>query len=248
MSKDEITVYWAPMAEKIPPAPQFIDDSLMYKAPIPAYNEIKKNINMETAKTKENVLFCPAFKDILHNTFIMSSTAEADYSVPDNGELQPRKEYGLRTTAPRRPSINGRKHFTLDLEWIFFSEEPLEMEVTTPYFTNAPHLKYAEIVPGKYNIGKWYRPINAEFVLREGVNEFVTEADEPLMYVRFNTEKKIKLRRYQMTDELYGLAFACVQHRYTFGESKPLWKHYKTFRSSGIRNKILYNIKKNLVD
>ena len=49
------------------------------------------------------------------------------------------------------------------LSYIFFSEEDIEMTMTSPFFSDAPHLQYGSIVPGSFNISKWFRNVNLEF-------------------------------------------------------------------------------------
>lgn len=246
MTNDKVTVYWAPMAETT--AGELQDYSIAYSDPKLVYNELKKDISPLTAKSRENLLLCPALKDMFRNTYSFSSTAQANYEILAEQEARSRKEHGIPIKEMRAASITGRAHLGLHLEWIFFSEESLELEITPPYFSDAPHMKDAVIVPGKFDIGSWYRPINAEFILGRDAKEFVIERDEPMFYARFMTDKKVELKRYYMTPELHALSVSCVNHRFTFGHAKPLSKHYETFRMSSLKKKILHHIKKNVVE
>jgi len=76
------------------------------------------------------------------------------------------------------------------------------MTLTSPYFSNSPHLRYGSIVPGKFNISKWFRPINLEFNLWPGVNEFKVKKTKILLMFILYTKNEIELVRFDLTERI----------------------------------------------
>jgi hypothetical protein len=132
------------------------------------------------------------------------------------------------------------------LKWIFFSEEDIEMTLTSPYFSQSPHLHYGAVVPGQLKINSWFRAVNLEFNLWPNVSEFKVEEDEILAYFNFNTNKNIKLVRFEMNEKLHHYSNAGIQS--TVWESwVPLKKRYDRFKKSRMNELVLAEIKRNIV-
>ena len=135
------------------------------------------------------------------------------------------------------------------MRWNFFCEEPLMMELTPPYFSEAPHTKDGVVVSAKFDVGRWFRPVTAEFQIWNTENDkFTISKNEPLFYVKFNTDRKVVLKRFTMTPELHKVGSAVLKTRNLFGTFRPLEERYKDFERSRTNKLILKIIKENLLD
>jgi hypothetical protein len=128
------------------------------------------------------------------------------------------------------------------MQWIFFAEEPLVADFTAPYFHKPNYLKYGSIIPGEMDIGLWFRPYNAEIMTWDNSGEIVFLENEPLMYVKFNTEKKINLIKFNMNNNLRKYAEACVYSPVAYGANMSLSKRYERFKKSKLNELVLNEI------
>jgi hypothetical protein len=135
----------------------------------------------------------------------------------------------------------------LALEWIFFCEEDISIFVSAPYFHKTEHLKHGAIVPGTYNIAKWFRSVNAEFSLWPNENHFNIPTNDPIFYARFNTDKKVILKRFKMNEDLGKIQAACSNTASVFGKFKSLEEKYNIFENTSTDNIVLKLIKETLV-
>lgn len=241
--KDNLTVYWAPDFTEN----QQFDWNILYNQPVPVWSDIKEKIDKDSDSPQ--IVACPAVRDILKNTFSFSTSAAADYVYNDktkNFESRIKGYIGLDEV--RSPNLKNKLQLTLSLGWIFFSEEPLRVEITPPYFSDADHLAYGSLVPGTFDVGSWFRPYVAEFILKEGTKELVINNNEPLMFARFITDKNVVLKRFVMDEKLKRIERSCAASGNIFGRGFSLENRYAIFTKTQTNKKILKHIKNNLVD
>lgn len=245
MSKDELIVYWAPSWGK--PEEEDIDWNYLYNEPRSLLQDLKGQMNKNSKAN--NFLVCPAFRDLFKNTFVLSSTLGGDFEYDEiKNDFTPRREKYVGGRLMREPTVIARPHLRLSLGWAIFAEEPLIMEVTPPYFSSAKHMKYGVVAPGSFDCGNWFRSVNPEVILNEGETEFVLENNEPLIYIRFLTDKKVKLKRFYMDKELHQIEKACAFSPSVFRSHIPLAEKYDLFRRTKTNKKLIKLIQKNLVD
>lgn len=244
--KDELIVYWAPyyLLKEV----EEVDWNIIYNNPENIYNSFKKDVNKENIDF--NIMFCPSFKDVLKNSFSFSMSVPASYEYSkEDQQFISRLPNGLGHYANRNSNFNGRKHLILSASWIFFSDESVDMEVLPPYFSEeSKHLQYGSVAPGVYNIGEWFRPVNAEFILKTNVREFVIKENEPVMYTKFLTDRPVKFKRFVMNKELMNISHSCGKSPDIFGKNLSLSDRYKVFKNSSTGKKVAKKIKENLID
>ncbi len=241
--KNELVVYWAPNFTENQP----VDWNILYNNPVNLLSNVKENVNKKLKNAE--MFLCPAVKNMLKNTYFFSSTVGADYLYNEkNNFFEPKTNPTLGIDEVRQSSLNNKLHITLSLNWILFSEEPLIVEITPPYFSDADHLMYGSIVPGTFDIGQWFRSINAEFILKKNNKKFTLDKNEPIMYVRFLTDKKITIKRFYMNESLQRLEKSCIESRNILGRNIPLLERYSIFRNTNSNKKIISIIKNNIVD
>jgi hypothetical protein len=235
MSKNAV-VYWSPYWE------DFKSWNLLYKEP----ESLMKRLNKKKASDmpKSNFLRCPAYIDTFKNTYVVNSTLKADYEI-SKGKLT--KSEGYYANFQHSPTLENQMLLFVAMGWLFFTEEEsLIMQVTPPYFEKTNHSNFGAVMPGQYDIGQWFRPLNLEFILWENVNKLTIEENEPLVYFNFETSKKVELKRFDTNATLNGLAV----HMSSFSDLQPvrsLADRYKLFKQTRTKDIILREIKKNVL-
>lgn len=241
-----LNVYWAVVTER----DYGMDRQIMFVEPVPLRKTLFSNRNKNN-KSRQNFLKCPAVVDIINNVFVWKSPKKTsiDIEIVD-GKVEPNKRYEkgdyLDWYTEHPPTIENNLLVTLDYHIIFFAEEEVEVLFTAPYFTNAPHLKDGALVPGKVNVGAWFRPMNAEFNLWKGNTSIAFEENEDIAYFTFLTDKKINLQEFRMTPDLNKIATSMVRS-ISWMPHLPLRDRYQAFRTRKLRGVIINKIKENLV-
>ena len=151
----------------------------------------------------------------------------------------------VKITMPHAPSLTNQLLVCYNLQHIFFAEEPVLMRLTSPWFHKSPHMQYGSLIPGNYDIGRWFRPINFEYNLWDGGTKLEIEAGEPLAYIEFGTDRKIVLKRFEATEKLHTIGGEIIHARSK--RWKTLASRYELFDRSPMRKIILKEITENLL-
>jgi hypothetical protein len=249
--QEELVVYWSPFYGD--PSVEDVDWTILYNPPStynpPAhmYTELRKEINKEAKN--DTLMVCPATKSIFTNVYTLSSTLGSHYRYDENQKmLMPVGQSYIGQKQFREGSLKDRLHLRLNVAWSVFAEEPLIAELTAPYFSSAKHLAYGAVAPGRYDVGSWFRSLNPEFVLNKGATEFIIEPNEPMMYVRFLTDKKIVFKQFYTDREIINIEKMCSISPDIFGPSQPLKDKYDLFRKTNMDKKLIKLIKERLID
>lgn len=242
-----INVYWSSIND-----PNQEDFSIMYEEPKSLFKE--KIANKQKDRLTDNPGFdeCTAFQDISVHTLVIKNPIQTYYEFGDiyipNMEtpIKPVSKNYIAADIRRDKVLNNQILFDYHMAHIFFADAPLEVMLSSPYFHQTGYMNYGAIVPGRYDIGSWFRPLRFEINLFEGIKEFKIEEDEPLAYVTFNTKEKIKLHKFHMSEKLYNIAVACANSSFWWAGT-PLAKRYAKFHASQSQKKVLQEIKLNLI-
>lgn len=248
MKKEEIVVYWSPW---------WLWDSskagfdIYYHTPESVYSNILKKF-IGSTETK-NFIQCPAVMNKLKQTYVMFARTDIDMAIQLD---ENKKVSGFGFVDPEKVAIGGKLSHSptlenqflleLDMSVVFFAEEPLMVSSSSPYFHQTPHLNYGALVPGEFDVGRWFRPINLEYNLWPDVTRLKIDAGEPLVYFSFNTDKKIIFKRFSFNSRLFNLCSQIIRYK-----DKPKWKslnfRYQKFKEASMRELVLTEIKNNLV-
>lgn len=238
MKDDTLNIYWAPYCSH-----EQTDWNMLYHEPTNLFDELKQDVS-PGLKTN-NFLLCPSVGNKFKNTFVFRNTLHSrfNFDKDDNINVLNKENNYVKMTSLRKSTIKNTSMLNYNMQWIFFSEEPVVADFTPPYFHEPKYMKYGAIVPGEMNIGLWFRPYNAEIITwrEEGEIEFLE--NEPLMYVKFNTDKKINLIKFNMNNKLNSYANACVNSTVAYGQNIPLIKRYERFKKSKLNELILNEIR-----
>jgi hypothetical protein len=238
---DVINVYWSNYANSS--SQQMYN--LMEINPQPLLPELKNNYHRQDDDKKANYQYCPALTGITRNSFFAKFPFDASVIVDEmgNGVQGEKKNWFIG----REKSYSDRINTDLDIGWFFFADQPLNMEVTPPYFHNTIAGKSGLMTAGSFDIGQWFRQVQLSYILWENNMQFICKRGEPAIYFNFKTDKKIVLHQFNANDELRNAAFACANLPRATEKFKSLKSLYEIFNKTKTNNFVLKNIKENLV-
>jgi hypothetical protein len=244
-NEGSINLYWAtPLSNET-----LQDWSFLYPKPKTLFSELIEN--RKNPKNKSSYLLCPAVASRFKKTLVFKSPINASYVYGNrNNEYYieaKTKEY-IYAECKREESIKENPLFLFSLNYLLFADESLKMSASAPFFHKPEYMKFGSVIPGTFDIGQWFRPYNFEVQMWEESGNFEIKDGEPLFYMEFPTDKKIILNRFFLTEELKKICEANVLSMNLFGPFQSLSEKYKKFKQVGYREKILTEIRKNLID
>tara|TARA_R110002153_G_scaffold129519_2_gene278243 strand:+ start:765 stop:1505 length:741 start_codon:yes stop_codon:yes gene_type:complete len=194
-----------------------------------------------------NVLKCYALQDHVKNTFIYRSpvSMKVTYTGDDrkyiisgiNADNQ--KEFNLLIDNPDAESIYQLLiGFGLN---ILSKEDSLLMSVHPANYHNTDLSRFP-VITGSYDCGKWFRPIHLS-ILNPEEKDFEIKRGDPLFYIKFHTEDKVQLERFNMNEEIISHVASTVEVK-KYLQSTKLNKLYKLYKKSKLKPLLLKEIKK----
>lgn len=210
--------------------------------PLPLFNSIVEGRNKEI-DSPDSYYRCKSAQEIFKNTFILPMLEDSHLLFP-NGKLIQNKDSSKFLI--RNPVFGNRPAVDYTPQWMFFSEDDIEVELIPPYFHKTKASEYATILSGKFNISKWFRPINATFSLWDNSKELILSKSDPLGYIKFNTNNKIILKEFKQTEIIKKVIWECVSLKEKF-PNLPLTESYNRFLINRKHKEVLEEIKRNLI-
>lgn len=217
------------------------DQWMLAKEPAPVLNKFYNNFYYDNSPLA-SINNCPAFNYNLNNVYELKSIYNYNFFI-ENDCL--RSNLYDQNFFDKHVVIRNfkNKFFSFNNSYIFFTEEEsLETNFYEyPFLEDNNVTKRCIIVPGKFDIGKWFRNTEFAFYLKKDFNEFKIEEEEVYSYIRFNTKEKIKFIQFRFSNKLkeYQQDGFAIN-----GFAKNFSKYYKSFK---LKNKILEEIKNNLI-
>ena len=230
------TVYWSPMLTPL------VGDNhwnILFIEPQRLLNKVIKDKSISEDERLRELNKCPAFVNLSKNIFFVENSLTTEFDVINN-EIKYKE--GSMTS-----EVLGPKSIVYGLPYVFFCEDDLEMMITSPHFSEINYNKYAMLIPSKFNISKWFRPIHLEMVLINSKNRFRIEEYEHMAYFTFLTDDKVVLKRFDTNEKLRKLASTCGSVS-RWWKDIPLIKRYDRFLKTKTNRLILTEIKKQLVE
>jgi hypothetical protein len=235
------TVYWSPFF----PTEQYPSVQLMYETPDPLLSDLISRRNKEA--NGDNWFQCHAFLGGVKNTFVLRIPFDVAFGLDHELGVFPidSDPENMKFVAIKQPSVIGAYTFAIRGNWIFWSEEPLVM-------TSMPAHYHKPVVDGYYiggsmDIGQWFRPIEGATQLNPSVNTVSFERNDPIAYVKFETDEPVKLKRFYMTKELEELSWGCIKYK-RYEPKRALPYLYDKFNKRGLNKIITQEIKRNVVE
>jgi hypothetical protein len=238
--KDNIMdVYWSAMDSPFIPFIKYQEPELVLKD---ISRQIPAGLDAQLKITN-----CPAFKDTCRNTYALHTPV--DYELTYEGQDITTEMYdepffqnvvNIRDTSFQRMT-------SLNFKYVLFSEQEIEAEIIPCFLTSNGFTDNADLIPGKINIGKWMRPVECAYFAKLGDRTISFKEGEPFAFVRFHTDEKVRLRKFNWTARLDHIVRSNLQSRIYKPRFMNLQYYYDLFGKSNIRKTILKEINDNLL-
>lgn len=234
-----INIYWASLQEEWIRAEE---PSSVSK------NFYSKNIH-DSKDSKLNLNYCPGFNKNIKNLFEIKSLYDYSFRIENNqivSDLYDQKFFDKHVVI----RDVEKKFFSFMQGTIFFTDEN-SLEISSyqhPWLENNYITERCMLIPGTFDIGKWFRPLEFPFILKNQFDEFKINYGDVMYYVKFNTNEKINFKKFMFDHKIAKyLESSIAANRYIdSGFSKnnmeifyKLFKHKKT---------LLKDIKSNLLE
>ena len=161
---------------------------------------------------------CPAFKDFLYNCYVLLfpydlhlrlNPVSQSFSIIESSVDLDSEMILVRWG---QQYADTRVVISLNPYILFDATEDVLMEVS-PAFLHAvePRLQCLTPVPGAFNIGRWFRPIDFTFELSMTNQDIELHKGDPLIYLRFKTpnNESIRISQHPFNAEYSRRALEC---------------------------------------
>lgn len=213
-------------------------------------NLMKKFHDLHDSGTRSKFsqpLRCPAVSDSMTNMYGLSSIYDYELFVDEEFNVSsPSHDQRFYDNHVIIRDIS-KKYFSFLQRYIFFTDEKsLELTIHPfPFMEQHDISRSVYSVPGKVDIGKWFRPLDYSFYIKDGFNSFKISQGDIYSYISFNTKERIVFKKFAPVESILMYSNACVNS--TTGveyRRKPLEYFYEMF---SFKKQVLKEIKKNLV-
>jgi len=184
------TVYWAAFPSQDKNANI---SELKYSAPVSMLKDLQPSTFFGPNASK-----CPAVVNEGKNTFKINSPIDLDVTFNNDftgitSKYTTDFEFVQHFIGPFGPD----KVIQLAAPtYLFFCDETLTMTQLPPYYEQSEFVKNCMGLSATFNINSWFRVVKPSFKLRDNCYNININKDTALMYLRFNTEEKVKLVRF----------------------------------------------------
>lgn len=130
----------------------------------------------------------------------------------------------------------------------FWCGEPMRIEQLHPSFIDNEFTKNCEVIPGTFDVDKWFRPLQPAFRLREGVDHVRINRGDPMYVIRFLTDKKVELFQFSTSPRIQQLAESIARANKSVGTFyTSLRNYYDAFAMRGYAAQLGREIKNNVI-
>jgi hypothetical protein len=233
-----ITIYWA-----------CIEDQWMRaKSPEPINKKFYKNKKFISKEKASPIAlnYCPVFNNRIENVYAIKSIYNYSFNIENNQCISKMYDQKFFDDHIQIRSIED-KFFSFMNRYIFFTDEKsLNMGAYEyPIFEENEITKRCMMIPGEYDIGKWFRPLEFPFILKKDFNDFSVEIEDVLYYLKFYTKKNIIFKQFLMTEKLKKMSLDTINlNTYSIKRFGPIDNFYKSFK---LKDKILEEIQNNIL-
>jgi hypothetical protein len=221
------------------------EQQIRAKEPVPIYSNYFKGKDLQ--KLGLGYSKCPAFRELLHNTFGLKSLYDYELEFKDGVASSSMHDQAFYNTKVMIRNIESQLA-SFGLRYILIAEDDsLEMEYLPSFLENNVFNATTQFIPATMDIGKYVRMLDCAFHCRK--NKMEIREDDIYAYVKFKTNNEIALQRFLWTDEInktiedthIGIK---TYRRPTF---KPLDWYYKKQQAIKTKQRVIKLIKENLL-
>jgi len=232
-----ITIYWGVNTD-------FSPEGIRAEAPISILQKISQERIPKDSGLGQQYNRCPAFIDELTNLYGIKSYYDFTLRFGENGEIS--SDHG-REFFDQHVEVRSPNLFDFHQAFFFFTEEPsLEISLLPPYLEDNSVINSTIMVPGKIDIGKYFRSLASAFHMKQNCNEVIFSRKEICFYIRFHTKKKLQFKQFLFTPEIIQLDYLMGSAKNFKYDIMKLDYYYNIFERFNFKKKILKGIKENL--
>ena len=196
---------------------------------------------------------CPAIVDDLKNIFVIKSPVDLKLHISMNKFSIKVENQEMNFTKAFLGESQGKFGIhQLGMGYLFFSEKSLIATQLPAYYESNSFVNNTFSISASFDIGQWYRPsAKPAFIFKPGTTEIDIKEGDPLIYIKFNTQEKVKLIEFNDT-EFKRLGdqspeYLCSNLKKHSPFTISLAKCYEYFNQYKMRRRILKLIKNNIV-
>jgi hypothetical protein len=202
-------IYWCPVFNK-----HFYNywKNIAFFEPEPLIKDLVKIKGKDSAYIQ-----CPAFLDYVKNTYIIRSPFDLTLTVEKNARDEKYigidrydKNFHNDNIFPRFDDSTQTTLLTILVCYLFFTNKSTMVETTPAFMHSTDLIKNTVLIPGTFDISKWYRNIDFSVEIIDETKPLVFKRGDPLFYVKFKTDDKINLIRTEYNDELFNVVESCT--------------------------------------
>lgn len=219
-------IYWCPVFNK---HSQNYWKNTAFFEPEPLLKDLVKLKGKDSAYIQ-----CPAFLDFVKNTYVIRSPFDLTVTVERNkdgnkyiGIDRYDREFHQENILPRFDDSSKTTLLTMMTCYLFFTDTSTVIESLPAHMHSTELLKNTIVIPGTFDISKWYRPVDFSVEWIDESKPLVFKRGDPLFYVKFKTDEKVNLIRTEYTDDLVNAVESCTTLK-TIVSNNSLEENYKS--------------------
>lgn len=209
--------------------------------------DIRNNIlNKQIINSNKDTHFhrCPSFNKNVKNLYGLRSIYDYKLIFEEDKIISDMYDQEFFDRMIEIRSVENR-FFSYKMNYIFFTNEP-SLEVTFyqfPFMEDNDFTKKCIILPGTFDIGKWFRSTELPIIMRSEFNDLNIKQGDIYSYIKFHTDEKIKFKQFRFNYNLHD--YMMDGYNLTFFEPlKKIENYYKLHKNKKL---ILKEISKNLL-
>jgi hypothetical protein len=195
--------------------------NLAHLPPEPVLPHILANRNHVSDNT---YLKCPAFIDYYKNVYVIKSPFSMKINFNSEAKylsVQPQCQEFYDTFLRNRADVISKDDpflFSILIKYLFTADADCILEELPVMFHDSPLNSKLKLIPGTYNIGKWFRPIEVAYEVMDKADSVTIKRGDPLFYVRFVSKdnKKINLKHAKFSPEQLKAVQHCTMLKKSF--------------------------------
>ena len=232
-----ITIYWGANTTYSP-------EGIRADAPESILQKLFRHKNSKELEGDGDYKKCPALIDELKNVYGLKSYFDYTLKLQSAGASSPDYDQEFFN---KYFEVKSSNLYFYRINFAFFTEEPsLEMSLLPAYMEDNNVVNNTIMLPGKIDIGKYFRGLHFAFHMKENCNELTFNKDEICYYVKFHTQKKLKFKQFLWTPKLEEMGLQMMAAKGGKYDYMNLDYYYNIFDRFNFKKKMLKNIKENL--
>lgn len=226
-------IYWSPM-------PSAVVSPMRVKEPDLALRHFPKSV------TDDNVNKCPAMAEYHNNLFALKFPISYGIDVFSDGDVA--SEFYTQQVFQNLVRIRdkSKRLYSLNFNTVFVAERPCEIEITSAHTIRNSFTKNTFLVPGKYDIGKWIRPLECAFFADAECDKIHIQAGDVWAFMRIRTDEKVNFKRFFLDQKLLDMMSMFSSGVFPRTTFKNMSYYYNMLLQTGYKSRFMKSVKKNI--